>query len=158
MHSYILCISLCICLYFDPKYMQICTLAFCAYLYVSVCIWILHTCRCTLLFLNICAYALTHSVHIRMYLFVFWSCKQAHMHLCIKSIFLCWGGGCAGSARATPAPEPSLGFASHVKLERLIACLLQTFEGYCVLAIAKAGNPAVVGPEVRGEKVRKSAS
>ncbi len=67
-------------------------------------------------------------------------------------------GGRVGSSRATPAPEPSLGLASHVKLERLVACLLQTFKGCCLLVIANAGNPAVVGPEVRSEKMRKSGS
>ncbi len=68
----------------------------------------------------------------------------------------CGGGGSGGSARATPAPEPSLGLASQVKLDLLVASLLQTFEGCCVLVIANAGNPAVVGPEVRSDGKKDS--
>ncbi len=72
------------------------------------------------------------------------------------------GGGRVGSSRATPAPETSLGLESHIKLERLVAYHLQTFEGCSVLVIANAGNPAVdpavVGAEVRSEKMRKSGS
>ena len=44
MHSWGEFISACICLYLCPEYMQICTPAFSAYLYVSVCILILDTC------------------------------------------------------------------------------------------------------------------
>ena len=51
--------------------------------------------------------------------------------------------------RATPAPEPSLGLASHVSLERLVSGLLQNCKRGGVLVIADGGNPAVVGPEVR---------
>jgi hypothetical protein len=58
------------------------------------------------------------------------------------------GGGSIGSASASPAPEPSLGLAGHVVLKVLVG-LLQTFEGCCVLVIADAGKPDVVGPEVR---------
>jgi hypothetical protein len=68
------------------------------------------------------------------------------------------GGGRVGSARATRTQEPSLGLASLAKLEHLVACLLQTFKGCCVMVIANARNPAVVGPEVRREKMRKSGS
>ena len=50
---------------------------------------------------------------------------------------------------ARKAERTGVGLASHIKLERLVAYHLQTFEGCCVLLIANAGNPAVVGPEVR---------
>ncbi len=59
-------------------------------------------------------------------------------------------------ARATPAPEPSSGLASQVKLELLVAGLLQTFEGCCELVSANSGNPAVVGPEVRSYRKKDS--
>ena len=154
MHSCILCISVCICLYLDPTYMQmytsvpeymrICTPAFSAYPYVSVCILVLQT----------STHAFVHQIRFFM---------QGRRPRRRQSSSAAGGaggtgGGRVGSARATPAPEPSLGLASHVKLERLVACLLQTFEGCCVLVIANAGNPAVVGPEVRSEKMRKSGS
>ena len=40
--------------------------------------------------------------------------------------------------------------ASHVELERLVAGLLQTFEGCSVLLIAGAGNPDVDDEEGLG--------
>jgi hypothetical protein len=108
--------------------MRICTPTFCAYLYVSVCILILNTCkyallhsvhicmylfvfcsyihgitcRCTFLFLNICAYALPHSVHICMYLSVFGSCKQAQCICASNPFFLCGAGSRAGVEAAAP--------------------------------------------------------
>ncbi len=48
-----------------------------------------------------------------------------------------------------PSPEPSLGLASHVNLERLVSGLLQHCECGGVLVITDGRNPAVVGPEVR---------
>ncbi len=58
------------------------------------------------------------------------------------------GGGRVGRARASPTPEPSLGLASHVNLDRLISCRLRYCEHGGVLVIADGGNPAVVGLEV----------
>ena len=82
-------ISACIWLYFCTEYMHICTHASSAYLHVSVCILILNTCRYAFLLLNTYTYALLHSVHICMYLSVFWSWIQAHMpvHSWIKLLY-----------------------------------------------------------------------
>ena len=49
-----------------------------------------------------------------------------------------------------------MGLPSQVALELLVAGLLQTFEGCGVLVIANAGNPAVVGPEVRSDGKKAS--
>jgi hypothetical protein len=49
-----------------------------------------------------------------------------------------------------------LGLLSQVKLEHIVACLLQTFEGCGVLVIANSGNPAVVCPEVRSDGKKAS--
>jgi hypothetical protein len=64
-------------------------------------------------------------------------------------VVLTGGGGRVGRARASPAPEPSLGLARHVNLERPSAesSSIASFGG--VLVIADGGNPAVVGLEVR---------
>ena len=98
-----------------PEYMRISTPAFSAYPYVSVCIFVLQS----------STQAFVHQIRF------FYAGEGAA--LASKPQRRRGrrrrGGGRVGSARATPAPEPSLGLASHVKLERLVACHLQTFEG-----------------------------
>jgi hypothetical protein len=51
--------------------------------------------------------------------------------------------------RASPAPEPSLGLASHVNLERLVRGLVQHCKHGGVRVISDGGNLAVVELEVR---------
>ena len=58
------------------------------------------------------------------------------------------GGGRVGRTRASPAPEPSLGFASHVNLERLVSGLLPHCQRGGVLIFADGGNPR--GPSRSG--------
>ncbi len=77
-----------------------------------------------------------------------WPCKNGKYYVGAG------GGGRVGRARASPAPEPSLGLASHVNLERLVGSLLQHCERGGVLVIADGGNSAV-GFE-QGKRARPS--